>query len=71
MQEVTLVCAFNGVETMKHYLTILMPVCVAGIVTLGIVALKSQGVVQIKSDWLDIVIDGTAQAEQVLPGTEQ
>ncbi|MFG6105362.1 hypothetical protein U2F10_24115 [Leptothoe sp. EHU-05/26/07-4] len=50
-----------------HYLNILVPLCVVGLVILGIVALENQGIVQIKSEWLDILIDGTAQAEQVLP----
>ena len=55
---------------MKHYFTILIPFCVTGLVVVSIVALKNNGIVQVQSDWLDILIDGTAQAEQVLPEVE-
>ena len=53
-----------------HYLNILVPFCVAGLAAVSIVALQNNGIVQIQSDWLDILIDGTAQAEKVLPGAD-
>ena len=51
--------AFNGVETMKlHYLNILVPFCIVGIVALGIVALERDGFILFRFGEGEMVIDG-------------
>ena len=41
-----------------HYLNILMPLCVAGLVTLGIVALNQDGFVLFRFGEGEMMIDG-------------
>lgn len=43
---------------MKHYVSILMPLCVAGLVVLGIVALNKDGVVVLRFGEGKVMIDG-------------
>ncbi len=46
-------------STMKHYATILIPLCVASMVTLGVVALQQQGFILLELGNSSLLIDGT------------
>lgn len=48
-----------------HYVNILMPLCIAGLVTLGVVALERDGFVRFRFGDGEMVIDGRHSAESL------